>query len=282
MLRLAFTTDGVPKGVNIVVEGVRVFLDYFAIKKLAKEDPDRRRRFVEALHKGGDLVFSISNAVELVGPTGGSFDKHRAFLSDLGAHWFVVEMDPKMISDRELAGASTADSFVCKKFMNDFFNDRSVSTPRNQLLDYSDRFFDLGWVMHWLQPQRASVMASKTRLDDRLRSQIARHRASFDRDPAWIDTAFPLVKFNSKIPATFTYSNLMRTLIAEAKCQQIKKNDGIDFGQAVIASSIASLATLDKHWKRRINTLPERHRLAHIYEDCELDLLVDDLEHVVL
>lgn len=70
----------------------------------------------------------------------------------------------------------------------------------------------------------------------------------------------------------------MRTLISEAKSHQIVKNDGIDFGQAVVAPSIAKLATLDKHWKRRIEKLPRPNQLARIYCETELDEFVDDFE----
>jgi ActR/RegA family two-component response regulator len=56
-------------------------------------------------------------------------------------------------------------------------------------------------------------------------------------------------------------------------------NDGIDFGQAVIATAYASIATLDKHWKRRVETiLPKPNKLAHIYYRPELDKMVRDIE----
>jgi hypothetical protein len=56
-------------------------------------------------------------------------------------------------------------------------------------------------------------------------------------------------------------------------------NDGIDFGQAVIGTAYASVATLDKHWKRRVDKiLPKPNRLAKIYYQPELDKMVRDIE----
>ncbi len=54
--------------------------------------------------------------------------------------------------------------------------------------------------------------------------------------------------------------------------------DGIDFCQAVIGSAYASVATLDKNWKRRIEALPKPNGLAPIYYEATLDKLVEDLE----
>ena len=57
--------------------------------------------------------------------------------------------------------------------------------------------------------------------------------------------------------------------------------DGIDFCQAVIASSDSCVATLDKHWKRRVESLPKPNGLARIYYAPELDQMVDDIEKTV-
>jgi hypothetical protein len=53
--------------------------------------------------------------------------------------------------------------------------------------------------------------------------------------------------------------------------------DGIDFAQAVVATAYASVATLDKHWMRRIECLPP-NGLAPVYRSPYLDKFVDDIE----
>ncbi len=75
---------------------------------------------------------------------------------------------------------------------------------------------------------------------------------------------------------TFACGNLIRTLIVESG--QLKKGDGLDFCHAVMASAFASVATLDKHWKRRVENLPKPNKLAHIYSKGELDTMVTDIE----
>jgi len=58
--------------IHTFVEGVAIYLDNFAIIDLAKGDPARRARFVRAIRDGGaELLFSVGNAVELLGPEGG-------------------------------------------------------------------------------------------------------------------------------------------------------------------------------------------------------------------
>ena len=73
------------------------------------------------------------------------------------------------------------------------------------------------------------------------------------------------------------YVNLVRLIILESKGRTIMPTDGIDFGQAVIGSAYASVATLDKDWKRRVEMLPP-NKLARIYYQQELDQMVRDLE----
>jgi hypothetical protein len=289
MIHFEAKSDGWPE-IKISLEGAPVFLDQFAMKKLGKEDSARRSRFTKAMRSGGDLVFSVSNAAELTGPTGDSAEQIKEFLSGLGAHWFPVEMDAKTVSDREanmlfsgqVGGMNFADVIASKNLVKDFFRDRLTTQPKGAMSDLSsDKFFDLGWFMGRLSTQRNSIIAGKRKLDKVLRERIIEHRKKHDHDPGWIEKAFPNLPFDSRFPITFTYAHLMRIMIAEAKSHQIVKNDGIDFGQAVMAASITKLATLDKHWKRRIEKIPQPNQLARIYCESELDEFVCDFEKQV-
>lgn len=69
----------------------------------------------------------------------------------------------------------------------------------------------------------------------------------------------------------------MRTLIVEAKGHPLKPGDALDFSHAVMASAFASVATLDKHWKRRVEGLPKPNGLARVYYEPELDQMVTDI-----
>jgi hypothetical protein len=92
---------------------------------------------------------------------------------------------------------------------------------------------------------------------------------------------FPALPFKPSKPATFTYVNLVRNLILQARSHHLKKGDGADFCHAVMAASFKSVATLDRHWKRRIAELPTPNRPARIYYEPELDQMVEDIEKVM-
>lgn len=78
---------------NACVGGLAVYLDNWAIHDLAKHDPARRKRFVDAIHSGADVMFSITNAAELSGPQGASAEAIKGFLNEIGPRWFPVELD---------------------------------------------------------------------------------------------------------------------------------------------------------------------------------------------
>lgn len=142
----------------------------------------------------------------------------------------------------------------------------------------SPSFFRLGPIMDLLAPQRDSIAKGKADLDDALIRKIKEHRAKYEADPRWLDTAFRMLAADEAPRATFVYNNLIRTLILETKSFHLKRNDGIDFCQAVIASAFASFATLDKPWKRRLESLPTPNQVARIYYSQEIDSMVADID----
>jgi hypothetical protein len=133
--------------------------------------------------------------------------------------------------------------------------------------------------MDWLAPQRNEIIDGKHQMGLRLRDQIMAHWAEYRKNPGWLDAKLPELPFTVDRPATYVYGNLLRLLVRDAKGWTIMPNDGIDFGQAVIGTAYASIATLDKHWKQRVETiLPKPNKLAHIYYRPELDKMVRDIE----
>ena len=267
--------------VHASVTGFPVYLDNFAIKELAKGDPARRRRFIGTLDRGVEVMFSVANAAELSGPQGPSFDKMRAFLDEIGPRWFPVEFDPQICIEREREKKDPATCCFSERLLKCFTATHIKRSPTIKIEDLPAAlpadFFRLGLFMDWLAPQRQEIIDGKAQLGRRLKDQIMEHRAKYDKDPSWLDAKFPQLPFRADCPATFVHVNLVRLLILESRCRAITPNDGIDFGQAVIGSAYASVATLDKHWKRRVEMLPP-NRLARIYYQQELDQMVRDIE----
>ncbi len=280
MIRARSGIDGPPLIFTATVSGLAIYLDNFALISLAKGDPLRRKRFVDAVHTGADLLFSVTNAAELTGPQGRSLDAVRTFLDDVGPHWFPVELDPFEVANRELRHVDPVENCVSRDFMKQYFAARTMGYSPNsgKVIDLSEDSFRLGAVLDWLGPQRESIRKGTATLDAALIKKISEYRAKLERDPLWLDHKFPALPFNPSMPATFTYVNLVRTMIVDAKAYKLKKGDGLDFFHAVMASAFASVATLDKHWKRRVENLPKPNGLARIYYQQELDKMVTDIE----
>jgi hypothetical protein len=242
----------------------------------------RRKWFVAPVHRGADVLFSVSNAAELSGPQGDSFLEIRAFMDELGPHWFPVELDPFVVVGREREGRPNGKCCFCDRFLKDYLASRVRSAPPGQVLGVSEDLFTLGHVMDWLAPQRDSIARGKAGLDSALIEKIKGYRAKHEADPSWLDTAFPVVPFNERFPATFAYIGLVRFLILESKSFVMMPGDGVDFCQAVIGSAFSTFATLDKRWKRRVEALPKPNRLARIYYQPELDALVGIIEDALV
>src|SRR5437870_2700367 len=71
-----------------------VYLDNDSIIELSKGSPERRQRFVDAIRRGGTLLFSQTNAAEIGGPKGDSSHAVRAFLESIGSDWVPIELNP--------------------------------------------------------------------------------------------------------------------------------------------------------------------------------------------
>jgi hypothetical protein len=230
-------------------------------------------------------MFSISNAAELSGPQGSSFSKIRSFLEDIGTHWFPAEFDPYLCLQREQESQDSINCFFSESLLKAFTATRLRRVPEIRIQDLPlslpTDFFRLGAFMDWLAPQRDDINRRKAELGLRLKNQIAEHWAEYKKNPSWLDSTFPQLPFNGARRGMFVYVNLVRRLILEAKERTITPNDGIDFAQAVIGTAYASVATLDKHWKRRVEMIvprPKPNNLARVYYQPELDKMVRQIE----
>jgi hypothetical protein len=259
------------------ISGVAVYLDTWAIINLAKQDPSRRTRFVSAIRAGGDLLFSSANAAELAGPEGNSFEAVRAFLDQLEDHWVPIELNPFKVIEREKQGVRPSESSISADFMTAYFRNRTVgySPGSGKVIDLSHDFFRLGVVMDWVA-QSDKIRKNSPKMDNELMTAIYETRAKYEQNPSLLQNKFST--FNPAMPTSFTCFNLLRTLVIESKAYQVKKGDGLDFCHAVMGSAFASVATLDKQWKRRVDNLPQPNELARIYSPLELDKMVTDLE----
>jgi hypothetical protein len=136
LIRAVSTIDGAPITFNASLHGLAVYLDNFALVSLSKGDTQRSRRFVNALKSKGDLLFSVSNVVDLSGPRGRSLDLIRNLLDEIGPHWIPVELDPFEVVKRELNGVSpTMACLRTKRRMRRSQHSRIFKDSRGQIAD---------------------------------------------------------------------------------------------------------------------------------------------------
>jgi hypothetical protein len=280
MITATSTIDGPPLTLNASCRGLAIYLDNFAVIRLAKGDTSRGKRFISALSSRADLLFSVANAADLTGPQGKSLEAVRDFLDQLGPHWFPVELDTFEVVQREQRGAIPSESCISKRFVDDDLKTLlgDGSTTSGKVINLSPDFFRLGTVLDWVVPQRDSICEGMQDLDDALIRKINKLRIEFDRNPGWLDQKLPALPFDPSRPATFVQVHLLRALIVEAKQHRLKRGHGLDFSHAVMAGAFASVAMLDKHWKRRLEALPKPNKIARIYYEPELDQRVSDIE----
>jgi hypothetical protein len=169
--------------------------------------------------------------------------------------------------------------------MRAYFEERSAELLPNggPVADLvSADFFRLGAVLNWVHENRDMVRGYGPKLDEALRRRLDQLRVEYDRDATALDRALPPAPFDDDHPVAFVLVHLQRLLVLERKAYQFKPNDGLDFSHAVMAAAYGSVVTLDKHWKRRIQSLPSADHLARVYYRPELDEVVSLLESLPL
>jgi hypothetical protein len=281
MVRFTIESDGLV--CDAKVEGYGVYLDNDSLIDLAKGSASRQQGFVDALRRGGTLLFSWTNSIEVAGPQGASSAAVRDFLDSVGPHWVPLELSPWESVDKERAGL-TSQAPVSESFMRAYFHERAyeLSPEGTNVLDLSaEVFFRLGAVVDWVQENRDSIERDKTRIAQAFRERLAQLRADYENDQASLDRQIPPIPFDERWPATFVCVHLQRLLVEEAKAYRFEDNDSLDFCHSVLATAYGSLITLDRQWKRRVQMLPTPNRLARVYYRPELDHLVSMLESLV-
>jgi hypothetical protein len=263
-------------GLHASVDGPAVYLDNWAIGDLAEGDPWRRCRFVEAIHSGIDLLFSVTNAAELSGPQGQSADTVKEFLDEIGPRWFPARLNVTEVIKDEINGVRPEKACVDENFFLSYVADQMrAQVARGKVIEVSDSLFRLGPVLDWVGPQRESISRTSAEFDEVIKTKMIAVHEQCKADPSLLDRKFPALPFNPARPACFAYFNLLRVMAVEA--HSLKKGDWMDFCHAVVACAFSSFATLDGQWKRRIGSLPA-NRLARIYAPPELDQLIEDME----
>jgi hypothetical protein len=258
--------------IHVSVRGPMLYLDNWALIDLAERLPTLRTRFLNVIHSGVDLLFSVTNAAELSGPRGRSLEIIREFLDEIGPHWFPARMDAVDVMRAELSGRPRGEACFAQDFFTTYMA-RQTRAQREHGHDEPDResLFRLGAILDWVPLERDSIRDTSAKFDQEIKSRVADlHRRT--RKPG---AALLPLTFNPSLPATFVFNGLIRLLGDQPHV--VKKGDGMDLCHAVIATAYASFAALDSRWKHRIDALPP-NRLARVYGPKQLGLMVADIE----
>ena len=116
-------------GLQVSVSGAVVYLDNWAVIELAKKDPSRRSRFIDIVHSGIDVLFSVTNAAELSGPQGRSADAIKLFLDEIGPRWFPARLDVTAVMKDELMGVSPEKACIDETSSSPMWPTKCDSTP---------------------------------------------------------------------------------------------------------------------------------------------------------
>lgn len=267
---------------RVTARRLPLYLDNWAVIALAKTRSDLRERFLAVVHRGADLLFSETNAAEIIGPTGTSQDAVREFLGAIGPNWIPVEGTAIVaVMEREALGAG-AESCLAESLLQRFYAGRSIQLYGEQRLDFvPPDFFDLGFFLDWLAPQKADIQGTFSNFDGLLRDRLRELRRAYDQNRLHFDSVLRRIPFAESAPMTFCWQHLLRLLVVEGKAFAWKRGDSADLCHALMAASYAKFATLDKQWQRRIRLLPTPHSLASIYCEPELDQFVCAIEAAV-
>jgi len=163
--------------------------------------------------------------------------------------------------------------------MQQFFAGRSIQLHGEQRQGLVDtNYFKLGFVLDWLGPHRSDLRVRTEVFQSKLASSLVRFRRAYEKKPRGFEVVLPEPTWDGARPANFAWIGLVRRLVLEAKQFQFKSGDALDLCHAVAGASFADFATLDRQWKRRVNSLPTPNGLAKVYYEPELDQLVEDVE----
>jgi hypothetical protein len=259
-----------------VVRGIAVYLDNFAIIRIAQESLERRDRFLNCLSdKSADLLFSVANSIDLVG----SNKTVKAFLKQIANHWFPVDLSVNEVCKREEQGLTGADVFSAMDFARMVFAAQvQPSLASGEITHISADLFAPDKFIEWLEVHKDRIWKDRNALDESLFRKVKEYRSRQKRDPSWVERSFPeFARFRSDKPAMFAYENIIRSFVVDRGTQP-KKGDGLDLSHAVLGSAFASFAALDGQWKKRVESLPKPNGLARIYCEPELDQMVSDIE----
>lgn len=243
--------------VDAAIRPPSIYLDHWALRHFSS-DSKLRQRFLACLRTKGTLLFSWANALEVSHNTGTSADNIRCFLTDIGEHWFPVEINPiKVIKNEAVPGNSNpcfAASFLEAYYPHIHNGHLSLNTIVDLTQDEEIKFA--------AQESLGKLKSCIGKLFNRWRSEKMDGMETF--------------AFSPDRPAQYVF-NGVRQLIQKENFK-IDTNDPLDFLHAVTPLAYADFVLLDKHWADLAKKLKIPSPRVQVYSFKRVDQFIEDLE----
>src|SRR6266404_3580553 len=192
-----------PSGFKITADGFPVYLDNWAIGDLAEGDPSRRRRFIDTVCTGGDLLFSVANIVELAELRGPSFCAVKTFMDELGPHWSPITIDLPRVMHRERKGVGSPETYISTDLLDAYVRNRKTdfSPVAGKIIPPYEAFVSLGALVGWIAHSESPFPKQAHEFDVVLKT--IKRRIGPKQNRSWLNRVYPAVTFDQSRPATF-------------------------------------------------------------------------------
>jgi hypothetical protein len=243
-----------------------VYLDHWAVAKISG-NPVWRSRFIKALNKkGGTLLFSYLNIVEL-GRHLKAQPNVKVFLEEVGTHWCFIDVDAPAVIEREGKSVSSQ--------MPPCFDERGLNSYYPYIHEGP---LTLGKIVELVGVQKDRCDAIYARSDE-IVAQLTAIQAAIKRgDPNINPDAYRSGGLDPKRPTRYVYYSLMRSTLHGNLV--ITRNHVCDLLHATAALSQADFILLDKHWCQQAkDLLKELPNIQHrVFKDSpeEMDRFLRD------
>jgi hypothetical protein len=251
-------TDGNSCVVDASLRPPSIYLDHWALR-LFSSDSKLRQRFLACIRTKGTLLFSWANALEVSHNTGTSADNIRCFLTDIGEHWFPVEINPIKVIENEAVPGNSNPCFAAG-FLDTYY-------PH-----IHNRPLSLSTIVDLLTQDEEIKLAAQENLDE-LKGKIGE---IFNRWRSEKRDCIETFAFSPDRPAQYVF-NGVRQLIQKENFK-IDSNDPLDFLHAVTPLAYADFILLDKHWADLAKKLKIPSPRVQVYSFKRVDQFIEDLE----
>lgn len=259
----------------IVTVGTReplIYLDHWAVVKLAK-NTSLQRRFINAFRaKKCTLLFSSLNIVE-IGRKLYELPLISSFFEEIGTDWCLVDVNAPAVIEREKQRSAST--------MPPNFDEKGL---RSYYPYIHSQTLTLSKIAELVDGHKAEYDATYDRLESFAQQLMATREAIRQKASGINLEAYKSSFYDPDKPTSYVYHSLMRKVLEGD--WRLTKNHISDLQHATAALSYANFTLLDKHWCQLAkDSLKEIPRIKdRVFRDTPKDIekFLSTLENIEL